>query len=93
MPVQIIWGNDLNACNHFIQKIIDQKVSEQWKEINVSYLNGEDENQIKQAFDETLTPPFGEGARVIILKNNPLFTNKNEERLECFALVSLQGKT
>ena len=79
MPVQIIWGNDLNACNHFIQKIIDQKVSEQWKEINVSYLNGEDENQIKQAFDETLTPPFGEGARVIILKNNPLFTNKNEE--------------
>ena len=61
------------------QKIIDQKVSEQWKEINVSYLNGEDDNQIKQAFDETLTPPFGEGARVIILKNNPLFTNKNEE--------------
>ena len=42
-------------------------------------LNGEDDNQIKQAFDETLTPPLGEGARVIILKNNPIFTNKNDE--------------
>ena len=79
MPVQIIWGDDLDACNHFIQKIIDQKVSKQWKEINVSFLNGEDDNQIQQAFDETLTPLLGEGARVIILKNNPIFTKKDDE--------------
>ena len=79
MPIQIIWGNDLNACNNFIQKIIDQKVSKTWGEINVSFLNGEEDNQIKQAFDEILTPPLGDGSRVIILKNNPIFTNKNEE--------------
>ena len=40
MPIQIIWGNDLNECNKFVQKIINQKVSEKWLEINVSYLNG-----------------------------------------------------
>ena len=79
MPIQIIWGNDLNECNKFVQKIIDQKVSKKWVEINVSYLNGEDENQITQAFDEILTPPLGDGSRVIVLKNNPIFTNKNEE--------------
>ncbi len=79
MPIQIIWGNDLNACNKFIQKIIDQKVSKIWRDINISYLNGDDEDQIKQAFDEILTPPMGDGSRVIVLKNNPLFTNKNEE--------------
>ncbi len=79
MPIQIIWGNDLNASNKFIKKIIDEKVSKTWGEINVSYFNGDDDNQIKQAFDEILTPPLGDGSRVIILKNNPIFTNKNEE--------------
>ena len=79
MPIQIIWGNDLNACNNFIQKIIDQKVSRIWREMNISYLNGNDENQIKQALDEILTPPLGDGSRVIVLKNNPIFTNKHEE--------------
>ena len=79
MPIHIIWGDDLNACNKFIQKIVDQKVSKAWKEINVSYLNGDDDNQIKKAFDEILTPPLGDGSRVVVLKNNPIFTNKNEE--------------
>ena len=79
MPIQIIWGNDLDACNKFIQKIIDEKVSKTWREINISHLNGEDEKQIQQSFDEILTPPFGDGSRVIILKNNPIFTNKDEE--------------
>ena len=79
MPIQIIWGNDLHACNKFIQEIIDQKVSKIWGEINVSYLNGDEDNQIKQAFDEILTPPLGDGSRVVVLKNNPIFTNKNEE--------------
>ena len=79
MPIQIIWGNDLNASNKFIKKIIDEKVSKTWGEINISYLNGDDDNQIKQAFEEILTPPLGDGSRVVVLKNNPLFTNKNEE--------------
>ena len=79
MPIQIIWGNDLIACNKFIQEIIDQKVSKTWGEINISYLNGDEDNQINQAFDEILTPPLGDGSRVVILKNNPMFTNKNEE--------------
>ena len=32
MPIQIIWGNDLNGCNKFIQEIIEQKVSKEWME-------------------------------------------------------------
>ena len=79
MPIQIIWGNDLNSCNKFIQKLIDAKVSKTWGEINVSYLNGDDDNQVNKAFDEILTPPLGDGSRVVVLKNNPLFSIKKEE--------------
>ncbi len=79
MPIQILWGNDLNAQNTFIQKLIDKEVSKEWKEINVTNLNGDDDEQVKKAFDEVLTPPFGDGYRIVTLKNNPIFTAKNED--------------
>ena len=37
MPIQVIWGNDLNAQNTFIQELIDQKVS---KVFNMPNLKG-----------------------------------------------------
>ena len=58
MPIQILWGNDLNAQNRFIQKLIDKEVSKEWKEINVTNLNGDDNEQVNKAFDEVLTPPL-----------------------------------
>ena len=36
-------------------------------------------SQIKQAFDEILTPALGDGSRVVVLRKNPIFTNKNDE--------------
>ncbi|MDC3034924.1 DNA polymerase III subunit delta [Prochlorococcus sp. AH-716-P05] len=79
MPIQILWGNDLNAQNTFIQKLIDKEVSKDWKEINVTNLDGDDNEQVNKAFDAVLTPPFGEGYRIVTLKNNPIFTAKNED--------------
>ena len=76
MPIQILWGNDLNAQNKFIQKLIDKKVSKEWKDINVTNLNGDDDEQVKKAFDEVLTPPFGDGYRIVTLKNNPILLQK-----------------
>ena len=87
MPIQLIWGNDLNACNKFIQKLIDKKVSKAWGEINVSFLNGDDDNQINKAFDQILTPPLGDGSRVVVLKNNPIFTNKKEDLIIKFEKI------
>ena len=43
MPIQILWGNDLNAQNIFIKKLIDEEVSKEWREINVTSLNGDDD--------------------------------------------------
>jgi len=42
-------------------------------------LNGDDNEQVNKAFDAVLTPPFGEGYRIVSLKNNPIFTAKNED--------------
>jgi len=84
MPIQLIWGNDTYACDIEIKKIINKSVSENWKPLNVSILNGEDPNQVIQALEEMQTPPFGEGSRVIVLKNNPIFNKKDEKLFKKF---------
>ena len=54
---------------------------------NVSNLNGEDDEQMKKAMEEVLLPPFGEGSRIVILKNNPFFHIKNDEMLTKFEKI------
>ena len=50
-------GNDLNA-KHIYQKLIDKEVSKEWKELNLTNFNGDDEEQINQSMDEILTLPW-----------------------------------
>ena len=68
MPIHIIWGNDINACNKAIEKIINTNVSPNWSSLNISKFNGEDPNQIFQALEEIQSPPLGDGSRIVLLK-------------------------
>ncbi len=79
MPIQIIWGNDTKSCENKIEKIIDSNISEKWKFLNLSKLDGNDENQVFKALEETQNAPFGDGSRIILLKNNPIFNIKNDK--------------
>ena len=88
MPIQILWGDDQNSQNKFIQELIDRNVSQAWREVNVTNLNGEYYEQIVQAMDEVLTPPLGDGSRIVILKNNPIFTTKDEDLRIKFEKIS-----
>ena len=87
MPIHIIWGNDLDACNKKIEKIIDMNVSKIWKSLNISRFSGEDYSQVLYALEETQSPPMGDGSRVIILKNNPIFNVKNKELTTKFEFI------
>ena len=79
MPIQIIWGNDTKSCENEIEKIINSNISKQWESFNLSKLDGNDENQVFQALEETQNAPLGDGSRIIILKNNPIFNIKNDK--------------
>ena len=88
MPIQIIWGNDTDASNKEIEKIIDLHVSKDWSNLNVSKFNGDDPKQIFQALDEMLTPPLGDGSRVVIIKNSPILNYKNDDISNKFEMNS-----
>ena len=79
MPIQIIWGNDTKSCENEIEKIINSNISKQWESFNLSKLDGNDENQVFKALEETQNAPFGDGSRIILLKNNPIFNIKNDK--------------
>jgi len=79
MPIQIIWGNDTKSCENEIEKIINSKISRQWESFNLSKLDGNDEDQVFKALEEMQNAPFGDGSRVILLKNNPIFNIKNDK--------------
>ena len=79
MPIQIIWGNDTISCENEIEKIINSNISKQWESFNLSKLDGNDENQVFKALEEMQNAPFGDGSRIILLKNNPIFNIKNDD--------------
>ena len=78
MPVVVIWGDDQPKCESEVEKIITKNVSQTWGDLNISKFNGDEFNQVFQALDEVQTPPLGDGSRIILIKNNPIFNNKDD---------------
>ena len=89
MPIQIIWGNDIDACTKEIEKIIKINVSKNWVNLNVGKFNGEDPEQVNNALDAMLTPPLGEGSRIVLLKNSPIMNMKNDSLTKKFEINSI----
>ena len=89
MPIIVIWGDDKTKCDNEVEKIITQNISETWRNLNTSKFNGDESNQVFQALDEAQSPPLGDGSRVILIINNPIFNNKDELLQKKFEFLAL----
>ena len=89
MPIIVIWGDDKPKCDSEVEKIITQNISETWRNLNTSKFNGDELNQVFQALDEAHSPPLGDGSRVILIKNNPIFNNKDDLLQKKFEFITL----
>jgi len=89
MPIIVIWGDDQTKCDSEVEKIITQNISETWRNLNTSKFNGDEPNQIFKALDEVHTPPLGDGSRIILIKNNPIFNTKDELLQKKFEFLAL----
>ena len=89
MPIIVIWGDDKTKCDNEVEKIITQNISETWRNLNTSKFNGDESNQVFQALDEAQSPPLGDGSRVILINNNPIFNNKDELLQKKFEFLAL----
>ena len=71
MPVHLIWGDDYGATNREIKSIIQHIVDPNWESFNVSRFDGSELIPSIRALEEVRSPPFGSGARVVVLKRSP----------------------
>ena len=71
MPIQLIWGDDYEACNREIEEIIQTVIDPSWKSFNYSQLDGNDTKQNLRALEEVQSAPLGSGGRVVLVRRSP----------------------
>ncbi|MEB3183481.1 MAG: DNA polymerase III subunit delta, partial [Cyanobacteriota bacterium] len=71
MPIHLYWGDDEAARGRAVDNLVETLVDPAWATINLSRLDGADSGQALQALEEARTPPFGSGARVVVLQRSP----------------------
>jgi DNA polymerase III subunit delta len=71
MPIHLFWGDDEATRGRAVEALIAAQVDPAWSAINLSRLDGNDPAQAAQALEEARTPPFGGGARVVLLQRSP----------------------
>jgi DNA polymerase-3 subunit delta len=91
MPIHLYWGDDEAARNRAVEALVAQLVDPAWAAINLSRLDGNDATQAGQALEEARTPPFGGGARLVVLQRSPFCSQcpaELAERLDaCLSLI------
>jgi DNA polymerase-3 subunit delta len=71
MPIHLYWGDDEAGRERALHQLIEKLVDPAWQSLNLSRLDGNDTAQAAQALSEARTPPFGTGARVVLLQRSP----------------------
>jgi DNA polymerase-3 subunit delta len=71
MPIHLLWGDDEAARNRAVETLVERLADPTWATINVARLDGNDPAQAGRALEEARTPPFGSGARVVVLQRSP----------------------
>ncbi|MBD3557574.1 DNA polymerase III subunit delta [Planktothrix sp. FACHB-1355] len=81
MPIYIYWGDDDYLIERSINLLRDTVVHPEWQIFNFSrYQFGED--NFRAARNDILTPPMGEGGRLVLLSNLGEFKAIDETKIE-----------
>ena len=84
MPIHLFWGDDEAARNRAVEALVQEQLDPSWASLNLSRLDGNDSAQAAQALEEARTPPFGAGARVVVLQRSPFCSQCPAELAEGF---------
>lgn len=81
MPIYFYWGSDdfamMQAVNTLRQKVLDAA----WESFNYDKILPEQPDAITQALNQSLTPPFGAGGRLVWLVETTLCQRCSDEQL------------
>ncbi len=72
MPAYYFWGDDDFALQNAVQALRQRTLNSAWASFNYDVILPEVANGPAQALNQAMTPPFGQGQRLIWLQNTTL---------------------
>ena len=87
MPIHLIWGDDAAASERAIQSLIKKIIDPAWSSINLSRIDGSDNEQANKALEEIRTPPLGIGGRLVLVKRSPFCNGCSNDLAKSFEEV------
>ena len=85
MPIHLIWGDDYEASNREIEKLIQTVIDPVWKSFNYSQIDGNDPKQNLRALEEVQSAPLGSGGRIVLIRRSPFCNGCSIELAEKLA--------
>lgn len=82
MAFYIYWGDDDFALVQGVQTLRDQTLDPHWASFNFDRIDSDQTDGLRQALTQAMTPPFGQGQRLIWLVDPPLFQQCSEDLLQ-----------
>lgn len=67
MPAYLYWGDDSFALSRAVQTLRDRTIDPAWESFNYTKIAPDQPDPVIQALNETMTPPFGMGKRLVWL--------------------------
>lgn len=81
MPIYFYWGDNDFTLSKAIQQLRNQVLDPNWLQFNYDQISGEQPDSIIQALNQSMTPVFGMGGRLVWLVETSLCQQASEEIL------------
>lgn len=72
MPAYYFWGDDDFALQNAVTALRDRTLDQAWASFNYEVISSDAPNGPAQALNQAMTPPFGQGQRLVWLQNTGL---------------------
>ena len=73
MPAYLFWGEDDFAIARAVKKLQEKILDPNWLQFNYHQLPGDRPESIQEGLNQTMTPVFGMGERLVWLKDTNIF--------------------
>ena len=81
MPAYLYWGDDSFALSRAVQTLRDRILDPAWESFNYTKLTPDQPDALTQALNQTMTPPFGMGKRLVWLADTTVGQRCSEAEL------------
>jgi len=81
MPIYLFWGDDEYAMQQAVKDLRDRTLDPDWASFNYDKIPPEQPDGIIQALNQAMTPPFGQGQRLVWLADTTICQRCSEDLL------------